>query len=335
LEAFEKGKNLALILPLFLILTLPVGVYASVEYVKITPENPIQGDVVSITVKASPFEEVQVTVLFSKTLEASGGEYTWRLNGVRIPSTPNTFEVRAENVRNLHVAVKVLLIWVTKSVDAKGGVASMSQSDVPVGTYDVVIYGETLDKTSKVTITVTASAAITMNRNGLYTYSLDTSSIPVGTFTVRIGEVEKTITLSPSKPETPEQTPTPQLIELMSDGEAAETLEKLSLEEAVAILEEVSNQKVARILQLTDTARAVEVLKRLTVSKAANVMVEIELGKASEIVEKMAEIDIKAAARILEETASINLTKTAEILENTQTTTTAKLILEIAKLQPY
>ena len=331
MEAFEK--NLAPTLLLFLILTLSASVYASVEYVKITPENPVQGDVVSITVKASPFEEVQVTVLFSKTLEASGGEYTWRLNGVRIPSTPNTFEVRAENVRNLHVAVKVLLIWVTKSVDAKGGVASMSQSDIPVGTYDVVIYGEALDKASKVTITVTASTTIKMNRNGLYTYSLDTSNIPAGTFTVRVGEVEKTITLS--KPRAPEQTPTPQLIELMGDEEAAEVLDKMSVEEAAAILEEVSNKKAARILQLTNTARVVEVLKHLTVSKAANVMVEIDVEKASKIVEKMAEADVKSAARILEEMASINLTRTAEVLEKTQTMTTAKLILEIANLQRY
>jgi len=331
LEAFEK--NLAFTLLFFLTLTLPAGVYASVEYVKITPENPVQGDVVSITVKASPFEEVQVTVLFSKTLKASGGKYTWRLNGVRIPSTPNMFEVRAENVRNLHIAVKVLLIWVTESVDAKGGVASMFQSDVPVGTYDVVIYGDALDKALEVTVTVTASATIKMNRNGLYTYSLDTSYIPAGTFTVRIGEVEKTITLS--KPETPEQTPTPQLIELMGDEEAAETLGKLSLEEAVAIIGEVSNLKTARIIQHMDTVKAAEILRRLTVSKAANVMVEIEVGKASEIVEKMAEADITATARILEEAVGINLTRTAEILENTQTTTTAKLILEIANLQPY
>jgi len=46
--------------------------------------------------------------------------------------------------------VKALFIWVAKSVDAKGRVASMSQSGVPVGTYDVVIYGEALDETSKV-----------------------------------------------------------------------------------------------------------------------------------------------------------------------------------------
>ena len=278
--------------------------------------------------------------------------------------------MRAVNVKKLYVSVKFLLLfWLTKGVDAKDGIAAISQGNVPAGTYDVVIYGDAVEGASKIIIRITASSRIVTDENGHYEYSYDTSSIPPGKFTVRVGGITKIVTLYEKPP--PPQGLTPEKIEAMPDEEAAKALKGIGVEKAAAILEEVSNGKAARILGLMETRRATDILRLITDSKAAliigdmqaeaaaeilqgliengflnkaakiisnisaakaaAILVKAEIDQASKMLEEMVKTNVTMTALAVERAANINLTKTAKIIENIQTISAAEIIIEITK----
>lgn len=166
---------------------------ASVVSFDITPQSPTQGDIVRITGTASPAEEVPVTISFEQVLSATGDRYEWRLYSVDIPEGRNQFTVTAQVVNNMKVSLKVWGIWITNSADSANGVATLRQSDVPPGTYDVLIAGSSNSNT--VRITVEAKTFLTADTNGKFAYSYDTSPIPPGEFIVTVGSVTKTIEL--------------------------------------------------------------------------------------------------------------------------------------------
>jgi hypothetical protein len=99
-----------------------------------------------------------------------------------------------------------MLIWWTKSADATNGVATVSQSNVPSGTYDIRIDGDAADGTSYVDLRITASSTITCDSQGRFEYKYASSGVPPGAFTLQIGGITRTVTLLASLP-TP--TPTP------------------------------------------------------------------------------------------------------------------------------
>jgi len=184
-------------LVLFLLLIsplLPVTAQAEVSSLEVTPTSPSQGEVVTIHISAQPEEEVAIIISFSKTLSVVDGNYEWILDDVHVPSTSNRVTVRAENVVNVKVAVKIYL-WITQTVTASEGIASISRSKIPIGTYDIRIRGGALPGASEVTLNVTASTTLKMDSEGTYDYSYNTSNIPLGTFRVEAGSVKKTVNL--------------------------------------------------------------------------------------------------------------------------------------------
>jgi len=191
----KLARTLSLTFLFFLLAISPVS--AAVTSLHISPETPMKGDVVSISGDASPGEEITVSVSFKTIVSVSEGTYRYYISDVKIPSGPNNFKVVAKNVKNLNVGVK-LLIWISKGSDASNGVAVVSQSNVPAGTYDVMIYGES--SASTVELEIIASTKITANSEGRYQYSYDTSSIPPGTFTLSVGGITKQVTLLSSPP---------------------------------------------------------------------------------------------------------------------------------------
>lgn len=162
---------------------------------EVSPSNPVQGDVLKVDVEADPGEMVDIQIKFKKDLQVSGGKYLLELNGVEVPQRPNSFTVKATNVNNLVLAVR-LGIWISVSKDASNGVASISQGEVPSGRYDVQVKGDAAPGASKVTIEVTARTTVTVESDGHYSISYDTSSIPAGTFNVDVGGMSRTVTLS-------------------------------------------------------------------------------------------------------------------------------------------
>lgn len=165
--------------------------------IEVEPAEPIQGDIVTLRIQASPGEKLPITILFTKNLTVSGGEYDLPLKGVSIPQTPNSFKVEAIGVLNLNVAVKVF-IWITKSVEASGSVASISQGGVPPGVYTGRIYGKAAPGVASVELRVTASTTVTAGPDGGCTFSYDTGAISAGDLVAIIGDVSKVITLKPA-----------------------------------------------------------------------------------------------------------------------------------------
>jgi len=335
-------KTLKTLAPIFLlILTLTNAAYANVNEIRVSPEKPVKGDVIKVLIKASPEEEVKITISFKMAIAASNGKYEYRLNNVKIPSSSNSFTVKAANVKNLHISVKVLLLfWVTKSVEAKDGVATLSQSNVPAGTYNIVIHGDAAEEATKVTLQITASTKIVTDQNGIYEYSYDTSSIPPGTFTVKVGDITKTITLyktqptssaphaPPSKPQTPKEL-TPEEIEIMSDEKAAQALSTMTPKNASAILEEISEEKAARILSLIEAESAVEIMKIMTENKSALIIDAMQMEKAVQILQGL--MNENFANKTAEILCMIPNAKAVQILIHTETNPASKTLEEIAK----
>ena len=168
---------------------------AAVTSLEVTPESPVQGDVLSIKMVASPNESVPVTITFTKVLTVSGGRYELSMSGVNVPQTPNNFIVRAEGVQNLNVAVQILF-WITKSATASGGVATVSQGGVPPGNYEIRISGDAQAGVSSVTLKITASTTVTTDAEGKYTFNYGTSAIPPGSFVANVGGLSKSGTLA-------------------------------------------------------------------------------------------------------------------------------------------
>lgn len=183
----------------FFLLLLLIGTgIADAVTVNIKPENPVKGDVVTIYGTAGPNEEVRVDISFEKTVTVRDNRYIFSVDGVKIPEGKNKFTVMAYGCENLKVSVRLFnLIWVTLGSEASNGVATFSQSNVPAGTYNVVIHGKS--NKSSVRLKITATGYIKADEKGRFSYSYDTSSLPPGEFTVSVDGITKIVTLETSQ----------------------------------------------------------------------------------------------------------------------------------------
>jgi len=180
---------------LILILLTISPVAAAVSSWEISPEEPVLGDTLRIKGSASPEEEVEVQVTFEKRVQASGGTYEYTLEDVKIPEGfNNRFTVQASEANNLNVRVK-MLIWITKSSEASGNIATVTQSSVPPGTYQIKIDGDAKEETSTVNLKITAVQQVKADSNGDFSYSYNTKAVPPGDFEVSVGGITKEVTL--------------------------------------------------------------------------------------------------------------------------------------------
>ncbi len=161
----------------------------------ILPENPLVGDEITMKGTGTPNELLYPSVTFEKVVSVANGKYDYRLYSIKIPPGANNFGVTAKNVKNLNVRVKMLLWW-TISRDAANGVAVVSQGNVPSGTYDIIIDGDPADGASSVPLTITASSKINADALGNFEYKYSSSGVPPGSFTLSIGGIMRTMTLS-------------------------------------------------------------------------------------------------------------------------------------------
>jgi len=122
-----------------------------------SPKKPVSGDVLNIKGSAFPGEKVDVFVNFETTVPVSKGKFEYTIDEIKIPEGLNNFfTVEAEGAKNLNVRVKKV-IWVTKSSEASGDTAIVSQSNVPPGTYKIKIDGNAEKRVPKVNLNITAS----------------------------------------------------------------------------------------------------------------------------------------------------------------------------------
>lgn len=182
-------------LPVFLCL-IAFPVTAATNNWELTPENPVVGDIIEIKGTDFTGETAEVQVTFEKDVPVSDGRYEYLLEGVTIPDFNNRFTVKATGADDLNLRVKMLL-WVTKTGEAKDGATTVSQSNVPPGTYKIKIDGKA--STSNVKIKITGLQQVKVDSDGSFSYEYDSQSIPAGNFEVKVGDVEKQIKLKPGE----------------------------------------------------------------------------------------------------------------------------------------
>jgi hypothetical protein len=107
--------------------------------------------------------------------------------------------VTAKNVKDLNAGVK-MVIWITKRFEASGGIATVSQSDVPPGRYNLKMFGEASPGATVVPIKVEAETAVKADSEGRYSLAIDTSGIPAGDYNIEGDGDSKTIRIGSSVP---------------------------------------------------------------------------------------------------------------------------------------
>jgi len=187
-----------------LTLILTVSSVYGISNLTVTPLDPEVGDIVTITGKAKPNEEIDCQIWFEIDPIISPPYYGYTMNNVEIPTTPNSFKIVAENVNSLYVSLKMGL-WVTKNTKAnKEGVAVISKSNIPVGTYDIKMGGIIKDPKKPVKIKIYASTKIKADENGNFKYSYRVSNLPEGTVIhLNIGGIKRDIVIKSSLPAPP------------------------------------------------------------------------------------------------------------------------------------
>jgi PGF-pre-PGF domain-containing protein len=185
------SKKLLFIILLLVIISPVYGMNLTV-----TPENPFVGDDILLKGDANAFQILQPTVSFEKAVDAIGGTYVYKLTGIIIPQGENNFNVTSRNVIDLNVGIVTFLGTVDIiKVKAVNGTATISQSNLPKGTYDIGIHGIAMDGATSVPLTMTASSKIIADAQGNFSSTYSTSGIPAGTFNLNVENITKTITL--------------------------------------------------------------------------------------------------------------------------------------------
>jgi uncharacterized protein YcnI len=187
---------------------------------ELTPQSPSAGDIIEIKGTGFEGETAKVLVTFEKEVEVQDGEYEYLLEDVVIPSDfDNSFTVQAEGADDLNVRAKMLL-WLTKSAEAKEGTATVSQTNVPGGTYKIRIDGKASG--SNVKLKITAMQEIEVDSDGSLSYLYSTKSIPEGDFEVNVGGITKQIELQSAENLSSETNSSEQNSSEESDNESSE-----------------------------------------------------------------------------------------------------------------
>ena len=191
----RKNLKFHFYLSLFIFLiVIPGG--ATANSWKLVPENPVVGDTIEIRGTNFTGETADVLVSFEKNVQVSEGRYEYLLENVEIPpGFKNLFSVQATGADDLNVRVKMIL-WISRNAEAKEGIASISQSAVPPGTYRIRIDGKS--NSSEVKLKITGLQRVKVD-SGNFSYKYNTKSIPSGSFEIKAGNITKQITLKPAE----------------------------------------------------------------------------------------------------------------------------------------
>ena len=199
-------KKILFVFLILIIVVVDVVAEAEVANFVVTPQNPVKGEVVTIYGQAQPDENVTIRISFVKLVHVEDKKYTFFVPKLNIPETENRFTVTSEGCDGLKVSVKDYAEryphWVTLSAEAIGGVAEVSKADIPAVLYDVLVHGQSSEESVK--LTITAEGYEKADDAGDFSYSYETSSLPLGEFIVQAGNKTETVHLRlPPLPTTP------------------------------------------------------------------------------------------------------------------------------------
>ncbi len=196
----KRTKFVLGLLSIFLLLGLFISPAAAKTEWNISPSNPTVGDTLKIKGTASPGEELRAQVSFVKELSVTEGRYQYSLDKIKVPKGKDaSFTVRSEGVKNLNIHLKKL-VWIKRSSDASPeGIAIISKRHIPPFTYKVLIDGDAAPSEDSVNLEFEASQTLKTNSKGKFEFNYHTSGMPEGKYTIKIGDLEKTIELKPTK----------------------------------------------------------------------------------------------------------------------------------------
>jgi len=211
---------------------------SSAEVTELTvPPWVVQGETLSISGKASPYEEVWIGSSFEIALSVSEefGNYSREFIGIDFPWGEKTFSVTAENIKNIRISLYPVF-WQTIEYPSEGplsatdGTATISIS-FPVtwegitldisGEKDVKVYGDAANGATSVNLKVDTTLksdedyAPLADENGDFSLDISTGGVPLGEFLITArgedGEtIEKTVEVVSMEPTpTPTASPTP------------------------------------------------------------------------------------------------------------------------------
>lgn len=145
------------------------------------------GDVVHFDGKGTPNSRVMIEVTSTVSISAgANGRYAVGINNVQIPDGENRFSVSAYPVTTMTVAGNSQGskgISAVEAVDVVGGRGSLSVSNVPADKYNIMVYGTAKD--GEVSLDVTASCAVSVDKKGRYSANVNTRGMPAGVYTVK------------------------------------------------------------------------------------------------------------------------------------------------------
>ncbi len=206
-----------LIVSVIVILLVQLSNVAWSQGTEIIAASP--GQTITYQGHGNPGSQVNIEVTASISVGVSNGRYISRMNGVNIPGG-SRFSISASPVDSLTVSGSPT--WAGGlSHSLQGGVknrvGSASMSNVPGGSYNIVVSG-IANGSGSVAMTVHAFQSQGVGSDGAFTASLSTSGLPSAVYSVRQDgrEVAKVYlgvpapaTPTPTVTATPEPSPTP------------------------------------------------------------------------------------------------------------------------------
>lgn len=139
-------------------------------------------DIVGINIPpiSTPFE-----------VKGSRNGYAYQMDGLYMPDKPNNFTVVAKGVKNLNIGLRKdpkpdgkneTRTWVTEQIVAQDGVAEAASDLISPGSYHAKIFGDALDNSSQVLLTLTLDKKIVVN--GKFNLSVNTTGFPSGDYSM-------------------------------------------------------------------------------------------------------------------------------------------------------
>lgn len=154
-------------------------------------ETEVMEGSLTVSGKAAPDEKLKFAASFQMQLPVEADQYEYETR-ITVPQKPNRFTVKVQNVQEINAGVK-MGIWLTRHFEASGGVATLSQSNVPPGSYDLKIFGQALGGSSSILVDVTAETEVKADENGDYNLAIKTPGMPSGQYTIRGAGQTKTL----------------------------------------------------------------------------------------------------------------------------------------------